>query len=226
MGMTSECIDVERIADVLELSEQDPLRHHVDQCPRCSSLLATYRVFIKAEATAGADTSDAEARLMDYLQARIGAVAPAPPAPDTTPDDGGFFARLKGAVVLRPAWVAAALVVIAAAVMWWRPWVAEQPALRSKAESPLLEILAPETLSNGSVRIDWHVYEGADKYEIVLYNNNLEEIARFEAGPATFYDMSREELPPGAPAVVICRVAAFKDGDEVAQTAPVALEFP
>ena len=37
MGMTSECIDVERIADVLELSEQDPLRHHVDQCPRSVS---------------------------------------------------------------------------------------------------------------------------------------------------------------------------------------------
>jgi hypothetical protein len=175
---------------VLELSIDDPVRRHVDQCPRCSSLLASYEVFIRADAAAGADPADAEARLMDFLQERVGAGGPAPPAPDKAPGDDGFFARLKDVFVLRPAWVAAALVVTAAAVLWWQPWGVEQPALRSTAGSSLLEVLPPETL------------------------------------PDAFYDLSRAELPADTPDVIICRVTAIREGDEVAETAPVPLELP
>ena len=46
------------------------------------------------------------------------------------------------------------------------------------------------------------------------------------AGPATTYDLSREALPAGTPAVVICRIAALQDGDEIAETAPIRLELP
>ena len=163
---------------------------------------------------------------MNYLHDRIGAVEPAPPSTDTTPGDDGFFAKLKGAFLPRPAWVAAALVVTAAAVMLWQPWVVDQPALRSTAVSSLLEILPPETLSDGSVRISWEAMDGADEYRIILYDNNLDELVRLEAGAATTYDLSREVLPPGTPAVVICRIAALQDGDEIAETAPIPLELP
>jgi len=224
--MKDECVTVEQIAKVLELPAGDPVRRHVDQCPRCSSLLAAYQAFIVADPTVGASTADAELRLMDFLNERIGSPEPAPPPADDAPGDEGLLARWRGIFVLRPAWIAAALVVVVAAVLWWQPWVVEQPALRSTAESSLLELLPPEPLPGGAVRIDWEAREGADKYEIILYDSNLAEIIRIEAGPATFFDLTREDLPPGSPSVLICRVAAFQDGDEVAETAPIPLEFP
>jgi hypothetical protein len=224
--MTNECVNIDRIAEVLDLSPDDPVRRHVERCPRCSSLLASYRAFIQAEAPAGADLARAEARLMDFLHERIGDVEPAPPSAEKTPGDEGFFARLKGAFVLRPAWVAAALVVVAAAVLWWRPWVGEPPALRSTADSSQLEMQPPESLSGGAVRLSWQAAEGADQYRIVVYDQNLEVLARLDAGSATTYDLSRAVLPAGTPHAVICRIAALQDGDEIAGSAPIRIELP
>jgi len=224
--MSNECVSVERIAEVLELPAGNALRRHVEQCPRCSSLLTSYQAFIVADPSVGANLADADARLMEFLQAQFGAVGPTPRSADSTPGDGGFFARLKGAFLPRPAWVAAALVVVAA-VVWWQPWnVAEPPALRSTSATSLLEIALPQALTDGVVRLSWEATDVADEYQLVLYDKSLEEIARLEAGPETTYDLSRDELPAGAPSVLICRIVALQDGDEVAESAPIPVEIP
>jgi hypothetical protein len=224
--MKSECVGVDQIGAVLELPEDNPVRRHVERCPRCASVLAAYLAFVEAQPAAGADTADAEARLMGFLRDRIGSAATIPPATERRPGGIGFFGRLRAAVNARPAWVAAALVVLVAGVVWWRPWVVDKPALRSVASLPLLKMHPPQTLSNGAVRLGWESKEAAGAYRIVLYNQELEEIARLDAGAATTFDLVRDKLPPDTPAVVICRVAALQNGDEIAETAPIAVELP
>jgi len=224
--MSHECVSVERIAEVLELPAGNALRRHVEQCPRCSSLLTSYQAFIVADSPAGADLDDADARLTRFLQGQFRPAEPTPYSADTTPGDDGFFARLKGAFFPRPAWVAAAVLVVAA-VVWWQPWnVAEPPALRSTSSTSFLEMAPPQTLSRGVVRLSWEATASADEYQVVLYNQELEEIARLAAGPETTYDVARDALPAGAPAVLICRIAALQEGDEIAESAPIPLEIP
>jgi hypothetical protein len=224
--MSNECVSVERIAEVLELPAGDVLSRHVEQCPRCSSLLTSYQAFIVADPPAGANPDDADARLMQFLQGQFGPVEPTPYSADTTPGGGGFFARLKGAFLPRPAWVAAAVVVVAA-VVWWQPWnVAEPPALRSTSSTSFLEMAPPQALSDGVVRLSWEATARADRYQVVLYSEELEEIARLDAGAETTYDLAQDALPAGAPAVLICRIAALQDGDEIAESAPIPVEIP
>ncbi|MGD8413670.1 MAG: hypothetical protein PVF33_05530 [Candidatus Latescibacterota bacterium] len=224
--MSNECIDVERIGEVLELPPDDELRLHVERCPRCSSLLASYQAFIVSEPADSANPADAETRLMEFLHRRIGNGEPSTPPGDPRPGDGGFLARLKAAVYPAPAWVAAALVV-AAAVAWWQPWkTSEPPVLRSVSRTSFFEISEPEPIAGGAVRLEWEASEAADAYQVVLYNQDLEEVARLDAGTETSMDLTRGALPKGAPKALICRIAALKDGDEIAESAPVPVNIP
>lgn len=224
--MTSECVSVERIAEVLELPADDALRVHVEGCPRCSSLLASYLSFIEAVPAADANPAEADARLMEFLHDRIGAVAPASPSTDPAPDGNGFLARVRAWVNTRPAWVAAALALLVAAVLWWQPWDVEQPELRSVSSLPLLKMDPPKILSDGAVRLGWEGEEDATQYRIILYDKELKEIVRLDSGQETTIDLIRDKLPSDIPSVVICRVAALQDGDEIAETAPVLVELP
>jgi hypothetical protein len=217
---------VERIGEVLDLPPDDELRQHVESCPRCSSLLASYQAFIVAEPADSAKLADAEARLKEFLHRRIGTGEPSTPQGDPRPGEGGFLARLKAAFYPAPAWVAAALIAVAA-VAWWQQWKStEQPALRSVSPTSLIELALPQPISGGAVRLDWEANEAADGYVVVLYSLELEEIARLDAGRETSLDLTRAALPQDAPQVLICRIAALKDGDEIAESAPVPLNIP
>ena len=70
--MVQNCIDIEKIAEILELQADDPRRIHLEECPRCSSALLAYRAFLKAETVSGSDPDEAEARLEAFIQSKIG----------------------------------------------------------------------------------------------------------------------------------------------------------
>jgi hypothetical protein len=224
--MSTECIDVEQIGEVLELPPDDELRLHVEQCPRCSSLLASYQAFIVGEPADADNLADAETRLMEYIHRQTGAGEPPKPQGDPRTGEGGVLARLKATFFPAPAWVAAALVVVAA-VAWWQPWkTTGQPALRSVSRTSLIEIAQPQPTAGGAVRLDWEAAEAADGYRVVLYDRELKEVVRLDAGTETSLDLTRAALPDGAPRLLICRIAALKDGDEIAESAPVPLDLP
>ena len=144
--MKIECIDPGQIAEGLARAAGDPLRHHIDECPRCSSLATAYSSFVQADAAglpAGADIGDADARLMRFLEDQIGAHET--PAPETGPPRShqGFLARLIAGFAglpMRPAIAAAASVVVAAIIVWQiqSPDYQDHPILRGAGMLPLI----------------------------------------------------------------------------------------
>ncbi len=232
--MKIECIDIEQIADALALPADDPLRRHMDQCPRCSSLATAFSSFVEADVAslpAGADTVDADTRLMRFLDDQIGAMESPEPLPEPASSGGGFFARLVAGFAgfrLRPALVAAAIVVVAAIVVWQTqsPDYQDHPVLRGAGMLPLIEIPEPPVIAGDTLQIHWEAVEGADGYRFVLFDQELDEFFRAETGPEAAYVLKRQSLPEDAPRVAICRIAALSDGDEIAETAPFPLRLP
>lgn len=226
--MKEECIDIERIAEVLELPADDPIRRHVELCPRCSALLLSYRAFLAAEDRPGADPGDAGRRLGRFIRSEIERPSPDTSAAGAGPGRTGFLSAALRSLFHRPAWALAALVVIAAAALWWRPWVSERPVLRGTpggTSAASLELFVPQPLEDGSLLLSWGPLATADAYQVRLYDGELSEIARFDAGTETALLLRRSMLPAGAPEAMLWRVAAFAEGDEIAASRPSPLEF-
>lgn len=227
--MIKECIDIDRIPEVLELPADDPRRRHLSECPRCSSVLLSYQAFLEAEALPGSDTADAEARLRASVQSMIEESSGDPSMARSVRERPGFLAEIVRGFFLRPAWVAAALVIIAAGIMLWRPWVQDRPALRGTSpESELgrpLGLEAPQLLEDGNLRLAWQPLEGADSYHVCLYDRDLSELIRFGPVSETTLVLRRSMLPADAPATMLWRIIALDEGDEIAVSPPALLEF-
>jgi hypothetical protein len=225
--LTDECIDIGQFDDVLRLPDGDPRRRHLETCPKCSSQLALYRQFTAAEAIGGAKPEEADARLAEVMRKAIyeGSAA----ADDRS--RSGFFARFFGAIVTKPAWGAvAAALLLAVAVAWWQPWTTEQPVLRGSDTSPAgllrVQLVRPDTLADGSLRLAWNSLENAENYVVRIRNLELEEIATFGPVSDTTLVVRRSMLPKDAPSIVLWRVVAMHDGDEIGRSRPASLEFP
>ncbi len=226
--MTDRCINIDQIDEILNLAEDHPTRLHVNDCPRCSSLFVSFQSFVEARPGSGMDLADADRRLGNFLEDRIGepvADVAVLPEPD---GGGGWFARFIAAINPRPVLATAAVVVVlsAAIALWWQPWVSEGPVLRNASSVNEMEMNPPEILPDGSVQFSWPGLKGADQYFVVLNDLALDEIARLDAGLDTSYVLVSTALPEGAPEVLICRILAFQVGDKIAQSPPVTIDFP
>jgi hypothetical protein len=226
--MSDDCIEVERIPEVLELPADDPTRRHVEMCARCSVILASYQTFIKEEMVAGADPDDAKVRLTAFLSSEIGApreaVDEVPGAKE--PLQRGLLPRFMKTLFMRPAWVAALLIIIAAGILWWRPWTPDETVLRGPSRrgvSQALTLSAPQRLSGGGIRLEWTPMAGADNYQVRIYDNNLNEIARLEPESGTSLIIDLSLLPVDTPDEVIWRVVALEGGDEIGSSDPASL---
>jgi hypothetical protein len=226
--MTNHCVDVEQIEGLLALSDDDPRRRHLDQCPRCKPILTSYLAFLEADATAGADPAEAESRLAGYLETVTGH------SPDrrteTVTGNDGFISKLTRALFLRPAWAAAALVVVAAGILWWSPWSQPQRVLRDAPQGvpgagTALDLHTPQIQTGGVILLTWEPLEGADAYQVRLYGEDLAEIVRFHPTGAPSLSVDPSTLPGDTPAVVLWRVAALQGGDEISISEPAPLQF-
>lgn len=232
--MKIECIVIDQIADAMVLPVDEPLRRHIDECPRCGSLAAAYSSFVRADAAGlpvGADTGDADARLMRFLEDQIGAHETPAPEPGSPRSHEGFLARLIAGFAglpMRPAIAAAASVVVAAIIVWQiqSPDYQDHAILRGAGLLPLIEVLEPHVLAGDSLQIHWEAVEGADGYSFVLFDQKLDAFFRADTGTEATYVLNRQLLPEDAPRVAICRIAALSDGDEIAETAPFPLRLP
>ena len=70
--MGTQCIDVERIAEVIDLPANDPVRRHVEDCPRCRNLLRANQKFVRAEPVAGFDVDAARRELDALIDRKVG----------------------------------------------------------------------------------------------------------------------------------------------------------
>jgi hypothetical protein len=85
--MTDQCFEMEDVAEILTLSDDDPRRRHAEECPRCDAVLMSFSAFLDADA--GSDPADAEARLAAFLDTNIKDASA--DAPKTIPGREGFF---------------------------------------------------------------------------------------------------------------------------------------
>lgn len=210
----SECIEPEALDALLALSEGDPRRAHLRDCPRCHALAESYALFLSPSDSQTSDADDAD-RAFDALRAQLlaGSDAAAPAHRRSTWRD--WFAP-----ALRPAWALAALtIVIASAVLLPR---LQSPApshvMRGAGESAMA-LAAPVTEANG-IHLAWKPFAGADAYVVVIYSASLEELARIDAGAQVQMRVPAASLPEGYAKgdALLYRVLASRGGDEVARS--------
>ncbi len=220
-----KCIEPESIEKVLRLPPDSPRRRHLEECPRCSSMLLLYRNFMAGEEVSGSDPIDADARLEAFMRNAMNAGTDAGGVKDRS-----RLARLAYTLASGPALAAAASVLIIAAVLWWSPWSSQEPVLRGGGEGPPasrpVSLLAPQTLEDGAVMLSWRSLEGADEYLVRLRNSGLEEIASFGPSPDTVLVLRRSMLPEETKAEVFWRVIALTGGDETGRSAPASIDLP
>ncbi len=224
--MSTTCPPLESLAEVLRLDPDDPRRRHLEECPRCRARVAAFRSFMEMEPIpAGANREDARRRLDAAIHAGVG------------PHEGRAASHpstwWQG--LLRPAWRPAlglAVAVLLTVVLVRGP--ADRGRLGEmmlRGAGPGAQVTAVPTATwsaDGSVALRWPAVAGADGYRVLIYNQDLEEIAQLEAGRESTLTVSAGQLAGLTPAraALFWRVAALQHGDPTSVTAPATLRLP
>ena len=218
--MKPECIDVESIGEIADLSPDDPQRQHAENCPRCGALLDTYSSFVQAEPVTGSNPADADARLAGVIRDALPPVAERP-----KPARKSFFRTLLDSPAFRPALAATTVVVVVVSLFTLRPDQPREPALRGGQDVGLV-LNAPDSVDEG-VQLSWGDVTNADAYEVRLYASDLTEIARFPV-TGTSLLLTRDMLPAGTGSgtSVLWRVMALQTGDPIDVSPPATLQLP
>ena len=207
--MSDRCLKPEELAD---LSPDDPRRDHVESCPTCRALAVSLDAFLDpADYPADAELADADSRLSAVLGKEIGSVGKVVrPAPAFwTP----FRVRTLAAV--------AAVLVVAVGLSLVRTGPvgpSQEPVLRGIG-APAVPFRCQVTmLENGAFRVNWPDLAEATGYRVVVYGEDLQELAGIDVGPATTYEM----VPPAGAA--FCRIIALRAADVLGRSDPAYLE--
>jgi len=215
------CIDADQIGSVLELPADDPRRRHLEECPRCRNLARAYAAFIGAEAPAGARPEEARRHLGGVIRAEAAKDA------ERSHEARQPFRWMQG--WWRPAGIvaAAAAVVLVAAVVWMGRGPATPPLLRSEGGTAGALVTEPAAIADGAVHLTWHPVAGADRYQVRIYDADLDEVYRSVPGPDTSVVIPRADIPvPEGNPGMVWRVHAFHGDDPVAVSAPGAIPTP
>lgn len=219
--MSDRCLKPEEIGDLIALSaggpegpegpegSDDPRWAHVDECPRCQALLQSYTAFLDPVGVpAGADLADAEVRLDAALGKEIGTTGKvvSPPTSFWNP----FRVRTLAA--------AAAVVIVAIGLSVFRPGSEvispQEPVLRGIGAPAAPFRCQVGMLNEGVFRMTWPLIAEATGYRVVVYGEDLGELATFDVGMETSFEL---RPPEGA---AFCRVIAMRGGDEMGRSDP------
>lgn len=211
--MEVRCIEAEQIGNVLEFPDDHPVRMHAETCPRCRSLVASYRSFMDAGPVEGADIG----RARDMLDKRIRAGA-SRWKPAMAPGRSFWWQAL-----LRPAPLLAGGLVVVAAAVFWTSRGPEEASLRDSAPETRAFSLDPaEILPNGSIHLSWSAMTGADQYHVRIYGPDFSEVYHSANTSDRSLEIDRSALPADLPATLdlTWRVFALSQGDVIATSAP------
>jgi hypothetical protein len=220
--MTDGCFRLDEFESLLDLAPDDPRQRHLAACPLCRARLAEYRAFItEGPPAVGSRPEEANAALEAFTVRMIRGAGGA--------GGGGFWSRFRALraprIVLVPGLAAAAIAaVILIAILHPFPGGDERrPSLRGSSDSTITELaVKPVLVRDGAVTFTWSLLPDADRYEVQIFDANLDQIARFDAG-ATAGLKTEPGVIPGADGVLWWRVVAFRDGDELGRSPLSAL---
>lgn len=234
--MSQRCYRAEEIAEIAGLKAHDERRRHLDDCPRCRALLASFGEFVTPPAVpVGANLPDAERRLQVALEREIlGPGLPDRPDPIAEPGGGsGFLGRLR-ALWESPAWkpalgLAGAAALIAVMVTVWMPSGTDDGPVVLRGQDPgALVVHPPERLGTNTIRMSWTPVEGADRYAVQILDPRGQVALSFEAGTDTFLVLTTSDLARIATTgrSVPWRLAAFHGLDPVTSSRAQTLRLP
>ena len=220
--MEAQCIDVERIGEVVDLPEDHPRRRHAQTCPRCRSLVESYLAFMKAEHLEGSGLE--RARPVLDTRNREAADRWEPTRTSALSREPWWRGFLRPAPLLAGAAVAAIAAVIV--VTSRGP---EQEILRADAvDSQPFSLNEAQVDASGAIRLSWTAMSGADGYEVRIYGPDLSEVYRLPETRATTAIVDRTTLPADLPATLdlTWRVYALSGGDVIEVSAPGSIRAP
>lgn len=203
--MNDRCLNPEELAG---LATDDPRWGHVENCPACRAITQSLAAFLTpTDFPADSDLADADTRLSAVLEQEIGSggtvVRPAPTF--WTP----FRVRTLAAV--------AAVLVVAVGLSLVSPGPIgppQEPVLRGIGTPAAPFGCQMATLENGVFQVSWPPVTDATSYRVVVYGEDLQELATFDVGPATTFEL----IPPAGAA--FCRIVALCAGDELGKSDP------
>jgi hypothetical protein len=113
---------------------------------------------------------------------------------------------------------AAAVVIVAVGLSLVRPGSEvispEEPVLRGIGEQAAPFRCQMEMLDDGGFRVSWPGVSEATGYRVVVFGEDLAELAGFDVGMETTFEI---KMPKGA---AFCLVIALRDGDELGRSDP------
>jgi len=212
----NECIPVEQLGALKQLSADDPRRRHAEACPRCSSLLFAYQEFIDAGVATDAKPEAAEAQLARFIATHIEDGQPARVSGAPRRGRGRWFdlsyLRLAGAV--------AAIVLVAVVLTRWQPWESKQIVYRGEPAAQFTGLAAAAAV-DGTVELHWDAVKNADAYRVTILARDLNEITRLAPSSAlsAHVDAHSGDLPVG----YYWQVTALLEGAEILTSDPQRL---
>ncbi len=223
--MADGCIHEEDLAAALDRADELAVRAHLETCPACRSLVASYRAFLAGDLVADAETIAAERDLARRIAALTGAhAAERSPAADLI--DSRWWQRLLRPRARRYALaLASASAVVVAVVLWSSKEPAPPTAILLRGEVPAIAGagMSAHRLADGSVRLIWNRHPGAEAYRVRILSPEMTTLAVMDAAGDTTLQVSAATLTGLAGTArgpLLWDVAPVVQGDALAAPAP------
>jgi len=222
--LSRQCFEIEDLGGVIASIHGGRRPEHLDACPRCRALLASYRAFIDPpDVPEGSDVRAARNMQVPGLPKYQESPSKESDLRDTAPRKP----RLRfGLPWLRPIWAVGAVALL---VLVFRQVGIEthknEPShvLRgdSQGTATVVEMLSPVRSTDGGLVLTWRPVPEADAYAVVFYATDLKETGRKRASGEARLVLPPDETPSSASqGPVYWRVIALKAGSEIARSAP------
>lgn len=209
----NECIPVDQLGTLKQLSAEDPRRRHASACPRCSSLLFAFEAFVEADAADGANPVAAEMSLARFIAEHVEEMPPVRVAGAPRPARGRWF----DLSIARVAAVAAVAILVA--VFLWQPWQSKEIVYRGEASAQFTGLRATAT-ADGTVELHWDAVKSADAYRVTLLAEDLSEITRLAPGASL---SARADVRGLSGTPYYWQVTALLEGAEILTSDPQRL---
>ncbi|MBP6875252.1 MAG: hypothetical protein KBD56_04220 [Candidatus Eisenbacteria bacterium] len=237
--MMESCPPIDRLVEIASLPADDRRRQHLEQCPRCRSLLASYRTFARDAGDSAArirGLRDLDARLMQTLESEVFGSS----HPQVTGPEANILRKvetrrprwLRRALLPRSAvgWIAAAAVLVL--IAWgthetWRGWMPRerQTVVRGPGTATAALTAQVRDIGKEAWLFSWSPVADADGYRVVIQDETMDRRGEFEAeegANSLAIRMDDLQAAAGEP-VLFWRVIALRQGDEIARTRLQAL---
>lgn len=205
------CISSREWGDVESWSERDPRRQHLNTCSRCQAELLSYREFVQVgDRPTGARPEEAATAMRAALRSEWTAQRHA-------------ATRRRGSPRRWQLWTAAAVAALAllAVRIPWRSGESLGPLRSGKTGqlSGAIELSAVQWVG-AEVELAWSGVVGADRYTVSIFDAQLRQLGRLDAGakPSLLLSLDQLERQPSPGEPLAWQVEAHRQGALVASS--------